>query len=211
VHALSLGRYAGLYSPRVWHVKAAACQEYIGRTRKEDTMGRYTRSIGLIVAAFVLGIATVALGAPPAEAPSPSGETVEIAQATEEAQPTCEPAERIGICGNTKGIVYYYDDRRPEAWVTLGANDGLRVGARVEFMRGGQVVASGTATTVRTSDCVVYPDKEVPGGAIDLGDSVSVTENGSRRAARAAIARESKKDALLTVLMSGLLTYLILI
>ena len=172
-------------------------------------MGIYTRSIGLMVAAFVLGIATVALGAPPAEAPSE--ESVQIAQATEEGQPTCEPAERIGICGNTKGIVYYYDDRRPEAWVTLGANDGLRVGARVEFMRAGQVVATGTVTTVRTSDCVVYPDKEAPGGAIEVADYVSVTENGSRRAARAAIARESRKDKVLTVLMSGLLTYLILI
>ena len=161
--------------------------------REEDMMGMHTRNIGLIVAALCLAVAMLAWVTP--------------AAADEDAE--CAEMEELGVCAHSPGIAYYYDDRRPEVWVTLGSNDGLRVTARVKFVRDEEVVAEGTVTTVREVDCIVYPDREVPGGAIMLGDSMYVVENGSRQAADAAIARERRGHAFLTLLVSGGLAYLI--
>ena len=158
-------------------------------------MGMHARSTGLIVAALCLAVAMLAWVSPMA--------------ADEEAE--CAEMKELGVCAHSRGIAYYYDDRRPEVWVSLGSNDGLRVKARVEFVRDEEVVAEGTVTTVREADCIVYPDKEVAPGAIMLGDYVYVTENGSRGAADAAIARERRGRAFLTMFITGGLAYLILL
>lgn len=173
-------------------------------------MGTHIRSIGLIVAALCLVLGTLAWAeAPAAEVESGAGQAIEIAQATGEAEVSCQAKKDLGVCGHSPGIAYYYEDRRPEVWVTLGSNDGLLVQARVQFVRDDEVVAEGTVTTVRRMDCVVYPDKDVVAGAIMLGDSVHVMKNGTRAQADAVIAREKRGHMLLTLLISGGMAYLI--
>lgn len=173
-------------------------------------MGTHTRTIGLVVAALCLALGAVGWAETPvAEVESGAGQGIEVAQATGEGEVSCEAMKEMGICGHSTGIAYYYDDRRPEVWVTLGSNDGLRVGARVQFVRDEEVVAEGTVGTVREIDCVVYPDREVVGGAIVLGDYVHVVQNGSREAADAALARERRDHMLLTAVVGGGLAFLI--
>ncbi|UCC68597.1 MAG: hypothetical protein JSV79_01270 [Armatimonadota bacterium] len=173
-------------------------------------MGTHIRSIGLIVAALCLALGTLAWAeAPAAEVESGAGQAIEIAQAAGEVEISCEAKKDLGVCGNHTGTAYYYDDRRPEVWVTLGSRVGLRVQARVQFVRDDEVVAEGTVTTVRDVDCIVYPDKDVVAGAIMLGDSVHVIKNGTRAQADAAIAREKRGHMLLTLLVSGGMAYLI--
>ncbi len=173
-------------------------------------MGTKIGSIGVMVAALCLALCAAAWAGPPeAELESGAAQVIEIAQAPAEVEASCEEMKEVGVCGHGRGIVYYYDDRRPEVWVTLGGNDGLRVKARVQFVRDDEVVAEGTVTTVRESDCIVYPDKDVVGGAIMLADYVYVVKNGTRAQANAAIARERRGHMLLTLLVSGGLWYLV--
>ncbi len=169
-------------------------------------MGTYARSIVLLVAALCLALGGFGWAEEPAAEAESEAALVEAAEAEEAA---CDEMRALAVCEHSKGIAYYYDDRRPEVWVTLGANDGLRVDARVEFVRDEEVVAEGTVVTVRESDCIVYPDEGMPGGAIMLGDYMYVVENGSREAADAAVARERRSHRLLTLLIGGGLAYLI--
>jgi hypothetical protein len=188
-----------------------------GPAREEVTMGTHTGRISLVVAVLCLGLAAWGWAeAPAAEAEPSAGESIEIAQAPAEAEAAeaegevaCDEMKELGICGHSRGIAYYYDDRRPEVWVTLGGNDGLRVKARVQFVRNDEVVAEGTVTLVRESDCVVSPDKDVVAGAIVLGDYVNVVQNGSRAATDAVIAREKRSHFMRTALIGGGLAFLI--
>jgi len=175
-------------------------------------MGTHTGRISLLVALLCFGIAACGWAeAPAAEAEPSAGENIEIAQAPAEAEAevACDEMKDIGVCGHSRGIAYYYDDRRPEVWVTLGSNDGLRVKARVQFVRNDEIVAEGTVTAVRELDCVVSPDKDVVGGAIVLGDYMDVVQNGSRAATDAAIAREKRGNFMRTALIGGGLAFLI--
>jgi hypothetical protein len=183
-----------------------------GPAHEEVTMGTHTGRISLLVAVLCLGLAAWGWAeAPAAEAESSAGETIEIAQAPAEAEAevACDEMKEIGVCGHSRGIAYYYDDRRPEVWATLGGHDGLRVKARVQFVRNDEVVAEGTVTLVRESDCVVSPDKDVVAGAIVLGDYVNVVQNGSRAATDAVIAREKRSHFMRTALIGGGLAFLI--
>jgi hypothetical protein len=188
-----------------------------GPAREEVTMGTHTGRISLLVALLCFGIAACGWAeAPAAEAEQSAGENIEVAQAPAEAEAAeaevevaCDEMKELGVCGHSRGIAYYYDDRRPEVWVTLGSNDGLRVKARVQFVRNDEIVAEGTVTTVRELDCVVSPDKDVVGGAIVLGDYVDVVQNGSRAATDAAIAREKRGNFMKTALIGGGLAFLI--
>lgn len=126
-----------------------------------------------------------------------------------ETEVSCPDMQAAGVCGHSTGAVYYYDDRRPEAWVTLGGSDGLRVRARVQFVRNDEVVGEGTVTAVKDADCIVSPDKDVVGGAIMLGDAVHVVKNGTRGDVNSAITRERRGQMLLTLLVTGGLAYLI--
>lgn len=185
-------------------------------------MGTHTGRISLLVALLCFGIAACGWAeAPAAEAEQSAGENIEIAQAPAEAEGAeaevaeaevevaCDEMKELGVCGHSRGIAYYYDDRRPEVWVTLGSNDGLRVKARVQFVRNDEIVAEGTVTVVRQLDCVVSPDKDVIGGAIMLGDYMDVVQNGSRAATDAAIAREKRGNFMRTALIGGGLAFLI--
>ncbi len=180
-------------------------------------MGTHTGRISLLVAVLCLGLAAWGWAeAPAAEAEPSAGESMEIAQAPAEAeaaeaeaQVACDEMKEVGVCGHSRGIAYYYDDRRPEVWATLGSRDGLRVKARVQFVRNDEVVAEGTVTLVRRSDCVVSPDKGVVAGAIVLGDYVNVVQNGSRAATDAVIAREKRSHFVRTALVGGGLAFLI--
>ena len=177
-------------------------------------MGTHTGRISLLVAVLCLGLAAWGWAeAPAAESESSAGETIEIAQAPAEAEAeaevACEEMKELGVCGHSRGIAYYYSDQRPEVWVTLGSNEGLRVKARVQFVRDDEVVAEGTVTVVRQSDCVVSPDKDVVAGAIMLGDYVNVVQNGTRAATDAVIAREKRSKFLKTCLIGGGLAFLI--
>lgn len=175
-------------------------------------MGMHTGRISLLVAVLCLGLAACGWAeGPAAEAESSVGESIEIAQAPAEAEAevACDEMKDAGVCGHSRGIAYYYDDQSPEVWATIGSNDGLRVKARVQFVRKGVVVAEGTVTEVRELDCVVSPDKDVVGGAIVLGDYVEVVQNGSRAATDAQIAREKRGSFMKTVLIGGGLALLI--
>lgn len=113
--------------------------------------------------------------------------------------------ELLGVTQNAKGTVYYYDDRRWEAWITIGANHGLRPKAQVQFMRGGKVIAQGVVKTVKAADAIVTPCDGTPAGAILLGDTVCVTCNGTRADLDAVMVRERREEALGTIAISTLL------
>jgi hypothetical protein len=108
-------------------------------------------------------------------------------------------------------VVFYYDDTRPEALISLGSDGGLRPHARVAFLRGGKEVAQGEVVAVRNVDAVVRPDKGTAGGAIMRGDDVKVLENGSEEQALKEARRKEGVSTLRDVLMTGLLAYLILL
>jgi hypothetical protein len=101
--------------------------------------------------------------------------------------------------------VYYYDDRHWEAWVTVGANSGLRPKAQVQFVRCGKVIAQGVVKTVKAADAIVTPCDDTPAGAILLGDDVRVTCNGTRADLEAVMAKERRTEALGTIAISSLL------
>ncbi len=113
--------------------------------------------------------------------------------------------EELGVCLNSKGAVYYYDDQALEAWATIGSSQGLRPQAWVAFLRDGEVVAEGTAVRVNLSDAVLKPDKDVPAGAVMLGDEVRVLRNGPRSAVLADMAHERRERRAGTLLIYALL------
>ena len=128
------------------------------------------------------------------------------------AEEECTAApESQGVVDNAKGCCYYYEDRQLEAWVTIGSDHGLRPGARVAFMRKGEVVAEGEVVTVRAVDCVVRPDKDTPAGTILRGDEVKVTSNGTRAAVDAQLGRERNAGYLGALFFSGALLYAIML
>jgi len=100
------------------------------------------------------------------------------------------PPEMLGVTQNAKGTVYFYDDRQWEVWATIGAMNGLRPTAQVEFERCGRVIATGTVKAVRDADCVITPCPGTPAGQILLGDDVHVCLNGTR----AALDKVTKRD-----------------
>jgi pyruvate/2-oxoglutarate dehydrogenase complex dihydrolipoamide acyltransferase (E2) component len=136
-----------------------------------------------------------------------------VAEATGEGETACDAAEaaagtameELGVTVNAKGTVYYYDDRRPEAWVTVGGNHGLRPEAEIAFMRGGRVVAKGTVAQVRSVDAVVVPAECTPAGTIMLGDDVRVLRNGSRAALNAALGRDRMERQFTTLAITAIL------
>jgi hypothetical protein len=185
-------------------------------------MGTRTMKLILVLAILLLALARFAWAeAPATEDPAP----VAVAEATcaVTAQPcavapTCAVAtasgvapELLGVTQNAKGAVYYYDDRRWEAWVTVGANHGLRPNAQVQFMRCGKVIAQGVVKTVKASDAIVTPCDGTPAGAILLGDSVCVTCNGTRADLDVVMARERRAEAWGTIAVSAILAGTILI
>lgn len=120
-------------------------------------------------------------------------------------------ADEGAPAGEMSGLCYYYDDATFEAFVSLGSNHGLRPGARVAFVRKGEVVAEGEVTRVRVIDCVVKPDADTPGGAIQRGDVAKVVSNGTREALEAQQAQERQLHWLKTAFFSGLLLYTIML
>jgi hypothetical protein len=154
-------------------------------------MGTRTLKIALVLAILLLALARLAW----AEAPVAVAQTTEPATAALAAPASGNVApELLGVTQNAKGTVYYYDDRRWEAWVTIGAGNGLRPTAQVDFVRKGCVVAQGVVKTVKASDAIVTPCDGTPAGAILLGDDVRVTCNGTREALDAVMAREHRLE-----------------
>ncbi len=164
-------------------------------------MGTKTRCIALMVVTLLLGAAALALAADEPACPETTASQA-TAQQCPKADAACaaavaaDPTLKLGICENAKGTVYLYDERRPEAWVTLGTRHGLRPSAVVAFIRNGQVVAQGCVTDARWADCVIAPAPGTPAGQIMLGDDVRVLINGSREAMDAKIRREESDRAL---------------
>jgi len=142
-------------------------------------MGTGLRSIALMVVVLSLALTAVAWAAPEEECD-------EAAVAEVGVDPTLE----MGVTENAKGTVYYYDERRPELWVTIGTRQGLRPEATVAIVRDSEIVAEGFVKDVRTMDCVVYPAPGTPAGQILVGDSVHVLVNGPREAMDSKIHRE---------------------
>jgi len=131
--------------------------------------------------------------------------------AAEEGGSAATSPETQGVCVNAKGNCYHYDDRQLEAWVTIGSDQGLRPGARVAFLRKGEVVAEGEVVTIRAIDCVVRPDKGTPAGTILRGDDVKVTVNGTEEARQAQLNRERNFNVLESLFFSGLFAYCIML
>lgn len=163
-------------------------------------MRTHARSTALLVIALAVGLAACACAAEEEAA----GEEATAVVATRGAAET-DPTLEMGVTENARGNVYYYDERRPEALVTLGTRHGLRPQAVVAFMRQGETVAEGMVHDVRISDCTVHPAPGTPGGAIVAGDCVRVLVNGPRAAMDAKIRREHSQRALGTVLAYALL------
>lgn len=179
-------------------------------------MGTRTMRITLVFAILLLVVARFAWAeAPATEEAAPvavaQADCVVMSQPVVTA-PVCAVAtaggvapELLGVTQNAKGTVYYYDDRRWEVWVTIGANNGLRPRAQVQFLRCGKVIAQGVVKTVKASDAIVTPCEGTPAGAILLGDDVCVTCNGTRADLDEVIAKERRTEALGTIAISTLL------
>jgi len=142
-------------------------------------MGTGLRSIALMVVALSIALTAVAWAAP-------EEGCEEAAVAAVDVDPTLE----LGVTENAKGTVYFYDERRPEVWATIGTRNGLRPDAMVAIVRQGEIVAEGFVKDVKASDCIVYPAPGTPAGQILLGDDVRVLVNGPREAMDAKIRRE---------------------
>ncbi len=158
------------------------------------------RSTALMVIALAAVSATCAWAAEEEAA----SEELTGAAATSRAAET-DPTLEMGVTENARGTVYYYDERRPEALVTLGTRHGLRPQAVVAFVRQGEIVAEGVVHDVRISDSTVHPAPGTPGGAILAGDGARVLLNGPREAMDAKIQREHRQRALGTLLAYALL------
>ncbi len=178
-------------------------------------MGTRNRSVALMLVALVLGVAALALAA---DEPAPAAEQAQVvddAQALplECAKPDaackeaveCDPTLKLGVTENSKGSVYFYDERRPEIWATIGTLQGLRPGALVAFDRCGEVVGQGCVTRVTSVDCVIAPAPGTPAGQIMRGDDVHVLVNGTREAMDAVVARENSDHALGTFAVFAIL------
>ena len=142
-------------------------------------MGTGLRSIALMVVALSIGLTAVAWAAPE-----------EVCDEASVAEVDVDPTLELGVTENAKGTVYFYDERRPEVWVTIGTRHGLRPEAMVAIVRHGEIVAEGFVKDVNASDCIVYPAPGTPAGQILLGDDVRVLVNGPREAMDAKIHRE---------------------
>jgi hypothetical protein len=152
-------------------------------------MGTYVRSAALITGLLLIGLTAVAWAAPEEQA----------AKASEEMQ--ADVLLEMGVTQNATGLVYFYDERRPEIWATLGTRHGLRPEALVAFVRHGEIVAEGIVKDVRNADCVIAPAPGTPAGQVILGDGVEVLINGPRSALNAKIAKEHRQRMYLTVLV----------
>jgi hypothetical protein len=136
----------------------------------------------------------------------------EAPSATEAAGKAARQAmEDLGVCVNAKGSIYYYDDRKLEAWITIGSNEGLRLRAKVAFLRAGEKVGEGRVITVKDVDAIVRVDRKVPGGNVLVGDDVTVTRNGPRWAVDAQVAHERRERNAGTFLAAAVLWGLILV
>ncbi|HUU55092.1 MAG TPA: hypothetical protein VMY87_09245 [Armatimonadota bacterium] len=124
----------------------------------------------------------------------------------EECDSDFDPMLEMGVTENAKGTVYFYDERRPEIWATIGTRHGLRPQALVAIVRRGEIVAEGTVKDVNTSDCVIHPAPDTPAGTVLLGDDVRVLVNGPRAAMEAKIRRERSDRALGTFAAYAILT-----
>jgi len=138
----------------------------------------YRHALMVIVLSLILGGVAWAEGREPASEP---GVVSEVA---------IDPSLEMGVTENAKGTVYYYDERRPEVWATIGLRDGLRPDAIIAFCRKGEIVAEGCVKESRNSDCTIYPAPGTPSGTILVGDDVRVLLNGPREALDAKIRRE---------------------
>lgn len=161
-------------------------------------MGTHVRGLAML---FVVALLVAPLVAFAADEPAPAAEVAAAAPVTACDQAvTADPTLVMGVVENAAGNVYYYDERRPEAWVTLGTRQGLRPQAVVSFMRDGLVVAQGCVTEVKISDCIIAPAPGTAAGAIMAGDDVVVLVNGTREAMDAQIAKEHRDRAIMTFL-----------
>jgi len=142
-------------------------------------MGTGLRSIALMVVALSIGLTAVAWAAPE-----------EVCDEAAVAEVEVDLTLEMGVTENAKGTVYFYDERRPEVWATMGTRHGLRPDAMVAIVRHGEIVAEGFVKDVNASDCIVYPAPGTPAGQILLGDDVRVLVNGPREAMDAKIRRE---------------------
>ncbi len=151
-----------------------------------------TRALGLCLLAIALSLLSASL------------------LSAEEGAAAAAP-ETQGVCVNAKGTCYLYDDRQLEAWVTIGSDQGLRPGARVEFARKGEVVAQGEVVTIRAIDCVVRPAAGTPAGTIMRGDDVRVTLNGTEGSRKAQLNRERNFNVFESLFFSGVFAYCIML
>ncbi len=172
-----------------------------------------TRVVKFVVLLIVIGLGCASLAwakpAPEEEVALPAPVVAQpsmIAQAPD-AAPAEAPAaapETLGVTQNATGVAYYYNDRDWEVWASIGDISGLRPTAQVEFVRNGQVVATGTVKQVRDVDCIITPAKGTPAGAILKGDVVRVTLNGTRHALNKQMAEERRWELLGEIVFGAL-------
>jgi len=101
----------------------------------------------------------------------------------------------LGLLVKARGTVYHYGDKELEAWITIGADHGIRVRARVAFLVNGEVVGEGTVIQTKDIDCIVRVDKRVPAGNVTRGADARVVKNGPRWVVRQEVAQESRHRA----------------
>jgi hypothetical protein len=159
-------------------------------------MRDHLRYVAVLVVVLMVGAAAAAWSADEAAMEATNQEVTEV---------SVNPLLLQGVTENAKGTVYYYDERRPEVWATIGLRNGLRPSAVVAFVRCGEVVAQGIVVQAKTSDCIIRPAPCVPAGTILVGDDVRVLVNGSREALDAVIAREDSDRALGTFAIFAIL------
>ncbi|MBN1458935.1 MAG: hypothetical protein JXA57_05325 [Armatimonadetes bacterium] len=137
-------------------------------------MGTHVRTAALMMGLLLVGLSAIAWAAP------------------EEPAANSDPVLEMGVTENAKGVVYFYDERRPEIWVTLGTRHGLHPEAVVAFVRHDEIVAEGIVTNVRNADCVIAPAPGTPAGQVLLGDQVKVLTNGPRVALNSQMSQERR-------------------
>jgi len=160
---------------------------------------RLTLALGLVC----MALSSLAWADTAASASAP----VAVAQGDDQAAPATPAVkpELLGVTQNARGTVYYYDDRHWEAWVTTGAINGLRPKAQVEFLRKGEVIATGEVKTVKDADCIITPAKGTPAGAILKGDQVRIVENGTRADLEKVMAKEKHLQDIGTIFFTALI------
>jgi len=150
-------------------------------------MGTHVRSAALIMGLLLAGLSALAWAAPeePTAATSP------------------EAVLETGITENASGVVYFYDERRPEIWATIGTRHGLHPEAVVAFVRHDEIVAEGMVTDVRNADCVIVPAPGTPPGQVLIGDQVKVLTNGPRAALNRKISQEERQRMYGTIIVGA--------